>query len=42
MAELQPIIVFTTPILSAIFEICNPICVKHLPIMSGDIARNSK
>ena len=42
MAELQPIIVFHRHHFVRHLEICNPICVKLLHVMSGVILRNLK
>ena len=42
MAELQPIIVFLDHYFVRHLEICNPICVKLLQIMSGVIPRNQE
>ena len=42
MAELQPIIVFHGRHFVRHLEICNPVCVKFLQIMSGVIPRNLK
>ena len=42
MAELQAIIVFHGRHFVRHLGICNPICVKLLQIMSGDIPRNLK
>ena len=42
MAELQPIIVFHGRNFVRHLQICNPICVKLLQIMSGVILRNLK
>ena len=42
MAELQAITVFHGRHFVRFLVICNPICVKLLQIMSGDIPRNFK